>query len=126
TRRYKWGFTNTTGEAAIRIYKGNGTGTVNCRISGNKNSYFNVNNSKVGIGTTNPANKLTVYDSDATIRIDDSDGGGYSTIQDIYGGTYNFLDIRKIATSGFATIKISPVPQDGTSGALQIQQAKQL
>ncbi|MCD4761060.1 hypothetical protein K8R42_04140, partial [bacterium] len=75
-------------------------------------------NGSVGIGTSNPARKLTVCDSDATIRIEDSDGGGYSTIQDIYGGTYSFLDIRKVASSGYAIIKISPVPQDGTSGAL--------
>ncbi|MCD4680933.1 MAG: hypothetical protein K8S00_11155, partial [Bacteroidales bacterium] len=110
--------TNTTGEVSIRIYKGNGTGTENCRISGNRDSYFNINNSKVGIGTTIPTKKLFIYDSDATIRIDDSDGGGFTNISDIYGGANNFLDIRKYATSGIATIKISPAPLDGTSGAL--------
>jgi hypothetical protein len=53
-------FTDTSGPCSVRIFKGDNSATLNCRIGGNSNSYFNVDNNNVGIGTSTPGEKLHV------------------------------------------------------------------
>ncbi|NNF01164.1 MAG: hypothetical protein HKN22_00625 [Bacteroidia bacterium] len=52
--------TNTSGPVFFEIFKGDGSATVQSRLSANGNSFFNVNTGNVGIGTTVPATKLHV------------------------------------------------------------------
>lgn len=80
--------TNTTGSNQVIIYKGNNSAIANTVLSGNNNNYFCANNSNVGIGTSNPAEKLHVA---GNIKIDTSfriSQGGYNLIRSYQDGIF--------------------------------------
>jgi hypothetical protein len=52
--------TNTTGGAALQIFEGNNSASVNDAVSGNGNTYFNALVGNVGIGTPTPAYTLDI------------------------------------------------------------------
>ncbi|NNF02333.1 MAG: hypothetical protein HKN22_06585, partial [Bacteroidia bacterium] len=60
--------TNTSGPVFFEIFKGDGSATVQSRLSANGNSFFNNNSGNVGIGISNPAEKFHV---DGISRFDD-------------------------------------------------------
>ncbi len=84
----------------------------------NGNDIHNTNSGNVGIGTSSPAKPLTLYNSDATLRIEDADGQGVSIIRDAYNATWNTMQISKYNATGHSQISIDPSPGDHVSQAI--------
>ena len=69
--------TNTTGDVAFEVHYGDNSSGVNCKISGNGNSFFNKDFGMVGIGTNAPTHLLSVDGSASK-----PGGGTWSTFSD--------------------------------------------
>ena len=69
----------------------------------------------VGIGTTDPQNRMHLYGSNAALRLqDDNDANSYFTIDD---ASDTQTTINKYTNSGSTMIDINPLASDGTSNA---------
>lgn len=82
--------TTTTGNTSVDIYKGDGTSTLNHKLTAQGgNSYLCGNNGNVGIGTTNPSQKLEVAGVDGTsiITINNTNSGGNARLECDLSGT---------------------------------------
>ena len=98
-------YLETLGDKARVISMPESKGSGPCKnagiaVAGNPDFYYFTDNDiyrngSVGIGTVSPAKKLTVSDSDAAIKIQDSDGASNSVIMDIYGPTWSTLYLIK-------------------------------
>jgi hypothetical protein len=75
----------------------------------------NTNTGNVGVGTSDPSDKLHVFGSLANIRLqDDDDPGSYLLISD--NGPVLAL-IQKYTASGYSLLDLDAVPLDGTGDA---------
>jgi hypothetical protein len=90
----------------------------NAQWTNNGTDMWKTNSGNVGIGTATPARILSVAASNATVKIEDLDGDGASTIRDSYDPTWSTMQISKFATVGNAQISIDPRPSDGSSDAI--------
>ncbi len=106
----RFGFaTETAGTVKYWFYNGESPNQINCQIGGNSDSYFNVDNGSVGIGTSSPTEKLEVNGNvlaDSVYAIPDIGSKFISADSTITIGTtgyYYTISAPDGSTNGFTT-----------------------